>query len=357
MILSRYVAWNLLKGWLLVLLVLGAVFGLIAFIDQLDQTVLEYNALAAARYTLFTLPNQMVMLAPVIALLGTIVALASMDRYNELTIISCTGFPLRKLLAAVLAPTLVLMLLLWLLMEYATPQLQQAAEQQRHELRHSGVTWIPGGGLWSTDGQRYIHLRRLSADGQPGSISLFEFDEQNVLTRSLRASRADVDDDRRWHFHNAREKRLENGELVTRQHEEEYTVENLWSKSELPTLALDADSMTLSVLYNYAQYLKGNNQPSARYANAYWQKLLMPITVLAMVLLATPISANVSAGRDHSFGFNLGIGALVGIFFFLGAQIIYATGQILGLSVPLVALAPALIITLVAVVLLKRMRW
>lgn len=357
MILKRYIAWNLLKGWVLVLLVLGAVFGLLSFIDQLDQTRLEYNALAAAQYTLLTLPNQLVALAPVIALLGTIVALATMDRYNELTIISSAGFSLRSLLGAVLWPTLVLMLLLWGLMEYAAPQLKQNAEHRRHELRFGGNTWIPGGGVWSTDGRRYIHLRRLSADGEPGSITLFEFDENGALTRSLRASRADVDNNRRWRFHNAREKRLENGELVTRQHKEPYTVENLWSKSELPSLTLDADSMTLSVLYNYAHYLERNNQPSAKFAHTYWQKLLMPVTVLAMVLLATPISASISAGRDRSFGFNLGIGAMVGIFFYLGAQIIYATGQILQLSVPLVALAPAAIIACVALLLLVRMRW
>lgn len=357
MILQRYIAWNLLKGWLLVLLVLGAVFGLIGYIDQLEQTRLEYNALAAAQYTLFTLPNQLVALAPVIALLGTIVALASMDRFNELTIISCTGFPTRKLMGAVLLPTLALMLLLWVLMEYATPQLQQSAEHRRHELRFGGDTWIPGGGVWSTDGRRYIHLRRLSADGVPGSITLFEFNDEGELTRALRASRAEVDDNRRWHFYKAREKRLENGQLVTRQHQEEFTVENMWSKNELPSLTLDADSMTLSVLNNYTQYRQSNNQPSAKFAHTYWQKLLMPITVLAMVLLATPISASISAGRDRSFGYNLGIGALVGIFFYLGAQIIYATGQILGLSVPLVALAPSLIIACVAVLLLRRMRW
>ena len=357
MILSRYIAWNLAKGWLLVLLVLGAVFGLIAFIDQLEQTRFDYGALAAAQYTLFTLPNQLVALAPVIALLGTIVALASMDRYNELTIVSCTGFALRQLLRAVLLPTLLLMLLLWVLMEYGTPQLQQKAEHRRNELRFGGETWIPGGGVWSTDGRRYIHLRKLSADGEPGSVTLFEFDERGALTRSLRASRADVDENRRWRFHNAREKRLHNGELVTKQHREPFTVENLWSKNELPSLTLEADSMTLSVLHSYTEYLNSINQPSAKYANTYWQKLLMPITVLAMVLLATPISASISAGRDRSFGFNLGVGALVGIFFYLGAQIIYATGQIFALSMPLVALAPALIIVGVALVLLRRMRW
>ena len=62
-----------LVGWLLVLLVLGAVFGLIGFIQELDHTRFDYNALAVGRYTLFVLPQQLVSLAPVIALLGSIV--------------------------------------------------------------------------------------------------------------------------------------------------------------------------------------------------------------------------------------------------------------------------------------------
>ena len=74
MILQRYIGISVAKGWLLVLLVLGAVFGLISFTQELDHTEVNYNALQVARYTLLTLPNQLVGLAPVIALLGSIVA-------------------------------------------------------------------------------------------------------------------------------------------------------------------------------------------------------------------------------------------------------------------------------------------
>ena len=109
MIIERYIGTNLVKGWLLVLLVLGAVFGLIGFIQELERTRFDYNALAVARYTLFILPQQLVSLAPVIALLGSIVALANLDRYNELTIVSCSGFSLAKLLGALALPTLLLM--------------------------------------------------------------------------------------------------------------------------------------------------------------------------------------------------------------------------------------------------------
>jgi lipopolysaccharide export system permease protein len=355
-ILQRYIAGSLVKGWLLVLLVLGAVFGLISFTQELDQTQAQYGTWEAARYTLMVLPNQLVSLAPVIALLGSIVALASLDRGNELTIISCTGFPLSRLLTAVVIPTLVLMTLLWACMEYLTPQLQQRAENERQRLRYENASGLPSGGVWSTDGKRYIHLGRMSADNTPGAISLFEFDSDGQLTRAVRADSATVHRDRRWEFQRVWEKTLVDGELRTRGHKT-LEIANLWSRRELPSLTQSADSMNLSVLYRYTRYLAGNGQPVEKYLHPFWQRLLMPITVLAMVLLATPISASVAGGRDRSFGLSLAIGALLGILFYLGAQIVFAVGQVMQWNVPLVALTPALVISGAAVYLLRRMQW
>ncbi|MEH6634730.1 MAG: LptF/LptG family permease [Halioglobus sp.] len=356
MILQHYIGISLARGWLLVLLVLASVFGLISFIQELGHTRFDYDALAVARYTLFILPNQMVSLAPVIVLLGSIVALASLDRFNELTIISCTGFPPSKLIAAIAIPTVVLMGGLWLCMEYVTPQLQQSAEHERRLLRFRNDIRIPDGGVWSTNGRRYIHLGQMLEDNVPGDISLFEFDENRRLTRALHAKTAQVSADRRWLFQGVKEKQTINDELVTTRRKE-LEIADLWAAEELPTLSLSSDTMTLSVLYRYSQYRASHGRPFERYLSAFWQKLLMPFTVFAMVLLATPISANLAAGRDRSFGINMGIGAVVGILFYLGAQIIFALGQLLGWSIPLVAVVPAVIVMACALVLLKRMRW
>ena len=356
MILQRYIGTNLARGWMMVLLILAAVFGLISFIQELSHTRFDYNAAAVARYTLLTLPQHLISLSPVIALLGSIVALASLDRYNELTIISCTGFSPGRLLGAVALPTLLLMAALWLCMEYVTPKLQQTAEQERLALRYRNQVRIPDGGVWSTDGRRYIHLGIMFEGGIPGDINLFEFDDSRRLLRALHARTAEVSPDRRWLFQGVREKLLVEGELQTRRHKQ-LEIANLWAADELPTLTLSSDRMTLSVLYRYSQYLASTGQPMEKYLGVFWQKLLMPLTVGAMVLLATPISANLGAGRDRSFGLNMAIGAVVGILFYLGAQIIYALGQLLGWSLPLIAALPALIVLLCALVLLRRMSW
>ena len=356
MILERYIAANLVKGWLLVLLVLGAVFGLIGFVQELDHTRFDYNALAVGRYTLFILPQQLVSLAPVIALLGSIVALASLDRSNELTVMSCSGFSRARLLRAIALPTALLMALLWVSMEYVTPPLQQSAEAERQALRYRNQVRIPDGGVWSKNGNRYIHLEKMYEDGVPGDIDLFEFDDSGQLTRALHAETAKVSKDRTWLFQKVREKLLVDGTLVNRRHRE-LQITNLWSPDELPTLTLDSDSMRLSVLHSYSQYRAQNGQPNEKYLSTFWQKLLMPLTVGAMVLLATPISANLGARRDRSFGLDIALGALVGILFYLGTQIVFALGQLLDLNIPSVALAPTLVIVIFAVILMRRMRW
>jgi lipopolysaccharide export system permease protein len=356
MILQRYIGRNLAQGWMIVLLTLASIFGLIGFIQELSRTNADYDALAVARYTLFTLPHQLLSLAPVIALLGSILALANLMRSNELTIISCTGFPPRKLVAAIALPTLLLMAALWACLEYVAPPLQQSAEQQRQSLRYPNQVRIPRGGVWSTDGSRYIHLGKMFEGQVPGDIRLFEFDENRRLVRALHARTAEVNRDRSWLFQGVQEKRLVKGKLRTRRHKE-LEIANLWSADELPTLTLSEDSMTLSVLYRYSQYLVSNGQPAEKYLSVFWQRLLMPLTVGAMVLLAAPIAANLSTARDRSFGLNLAIGALVGILFYLGAQVVFALGQLLGWSLPLVALLPALIVLGCAGLLLRRMRW
>ena len=356
MILERYIGVSLIKGWLLVLAILGAVFGLISFTEELGRIEDGYQILDVVRYTLLSLPNQLVSLAPVIALLGSIVALANLDRHNELTIISCTGFPPVKLLRAIAIPTILLMAGLWVSMEYITPKLQQSAASERQNLRDGSNTWLPGGGFWSTDGRRYIHIRRMYKDNIPGWISLFEFDKSRQLVRAVRADTAQVNEDRSWIFEKVREKKRVRGKFETHDYQE-LEVENLWSSDELPTLSLHWDNMNLSVLYRYSQYLASNGQPMEKYLNTFWQKLLMPLTVCAMVLLATPISASITAGRDRSFGINIGIGAMVGIFFYLGTQIIFSLGQLLQWSMPVVAALPAVIILSCALLLLRRMRW
>ena len=103
--------------------------------------------------------------------------------------------------------------------------------------------------------------------------------------------------------------------------------------------------------------MKANEQAHEEYEFTFWQRLTLPITVGAMILLATPLSASIGSRRDSTLGFNMGLGALIGIFFFLGSQITYAVGQLMQLDYLLITLSPVAAVLLFSMFMLRRMRW
>ena len=355
-ILQRYLAGKLVHGWLIVFPVLAAVFGLLGFIQELERVNATYDTLAVVKYTLLTLPQRILGLAPVIALLGTIIALASLDKTNELTVIRCAGVSLRKFIGAIALPTLALMALLWVSLEFVAAPLHQQGEELRYTLRRQNPELIPDGGVWAKSDKRYIHLGKMLQGYVPGDIDLYEFGDNGELLRTLHASKAIVSPDRRWTFKDVRKKELVDGKLQTTQIPE-LEIANLWSPEELPTLTLTDESMSLTALHRYSQYLRSNDRSYQQYLSAFWQRLIMPLTVAAMVLLAIPVSISSGAGRNANFGIKMGIGAAVGILFYLGAQIVFALGLLLQLNIPMVTLVPTVIVTLCAAILLARLHW
>lgn len=355
-ILKRYIAHNLMLGWLVVFLLLAAVFGLIGFIEELERTSGDYTVASVIYYTLLTLPQKVLGLSPVVALLGTIAALGRLQKSNELLILSCSGVLLRDILWAIAKPTLLLMALLWLTLEYVAAPLHKTGEELRNTLRSHNSVVIPSGGVWSKSGNRYIHLGKMLPGYTPGDIDLYEFDDNGELKLQLHAKTATVNPKRRWEFNNVRQKQQIDGVMKT-SHHDQLEILNLWSQQELPTLTLSSDSMGLALLYRYSKYLESIERSSQQYSSAFWQRLIMPLTVAAMVLLATPLAASMGSMRSNSFGITLGIGALVGILFYVGAQIIFALGQLLGLGIIPVTAFPTVVVVLCASALITRMHW
>lgn len=355
-LLARYIASHLLRGWLTTGAVIASIFWLIGLIQEVDSIRADYGFMDVLAYTVMVLPQQLLTLTPVVLMLGTILGLSGMERHRELTVISAAGVSRWTLLSALAMPTLLVMAILWIGMEFVTAQLHQRAEELRLDLRSENPQRLPRGGLWSKNGYRYIHLGSMRADNQPGDIQLYEFAEDGRLIRALHAASAVVEERRSWRFLDVQEKQLVGDVLETRRLPE-LVIHNLWAADELPVLTLSRNSMRLSLLLSYGDYLAANGRDDAVYRSTFWQRLAIPATTAAMVLLAAALSASRGTARGGSVGLMLAFGALLGILFYVGAQILYALGQILNMSLPLVAMLPALIVFVIAAALFSRLRW
>lgn len=354
-ILDRYIARALIQGWVMVALVLSAVFGLLAFVEELNHIGFRYQLVDVLRFVAMTTPQRAVDLAPVHALLGSLIALASLARNSEMTVIWATGVTPAQFFRAVAKPTLGAVVVLVLVSQYVCAPLYRQAETERNMLRSGNTSLVGAAGLWTTDGRRFTNVKQLRLGQIPAGIEIYQFGHDGELTRAIYADHASIHSDRTWTLYDLEDKQLIGGKLVSRKLDR-LNIGPLWSEDELPVLSYSTEGMTPTMLYGYARYLEQTGQSADQYALAFWKKVTLPLAAGVMVLLAVPIGAAPGTARSRSFGLKAAAGAVIGILFYLVSQLIYATGQLLNLHPSLVALMPTLIVGAVAAWLWWRMR-
>jgi lipopolysaccharide export system permease protein len=123
-------------------------------------------------------------------------------------------------------------------------------------------------------------------------------------------------------------------------------LESFLSTEQVNILALPPDSLSPSDLYQYTQALRQRGQNADTYVLALWQKLAVPLTTGAMVLLALPFVFG--PPRGATIGLRITVGAMVGIGFYLANQIIGYMGLLLELHPAITTLAPVAAILWIA---------
>ncbi|TCK19083.1 lipopolysaccharide export system permease protein [Thiogranum longum] len=353
--LDRYIAWQLVKDWTLVWIVMSAIFSLLAIVDELERIQNHYQTADVVQYILYTLPQRSMDLVPVIVLLGTILALARLNKNSEIIAMRAAGMPLTYFFRAVAVPALLLVLLLYGVSEYVSAPLYQKAETEKSLARTGRTNLLRGKGLWSVNNLHFFNVRTLRHGKIPSDIYLFQFAPDGRLLNFIYAETAEPSKDREWELRDVTQKTLEDSTLKTT-FRKELATGPFWSPEELPVLPLPITGMTLTGLYGYVEYLHATNQNWQRAEQLFWQKIALPLTAGAMVLLATPIGASLRSQRSTAFGSNLAIGAGLGIGFYLLIQIINTGSSLVGIPPAIVAFTPTILVLAATGWLFSRMR-
>lgn len=339
MILARFIAGHLVRGWLIVFTILAALFGLLALIGELDNIDQRYRFVHALQYVLLTTPQRVLELAPVITALGTVLAFANLSRSSELVVIRSVGISLQQLLVIAAMPTLLLVGGLYGAGEWLVAPMLQKAQAERTLRRSGNLDLVSGQGLWSRSGGRFFNVRKLREGHIPEGITLYEFHPDHRMVRMIVAASAEVPQSREWTLHDVRFKEWHDGRIRTS------TLKQLelgpfWSAEELPALGRSLAAMSPSALLAYANHLHATGQDDSQVRMAFWQKATLPLSAAAMVLFSVVLGWGFGSARSAGFGWRVLGGAVAGIAFYLLTQILHTGGQLLGLRQSIVVLVP-----------------
>ena len=349
--LNRYLAVQVAAAILLVLAVLLGLDLISQVIDQSGDLTERYTIWSVLSFALLSMPGQLMQYLPFAALIGCLAGLGALASTSELVVIRAAGVSVVRILWMALKPALLITLAGMLIAEYAAPGLKQMAESQRAIALQRDQAGISKYGLWHREGDSFVHLNAVQPNGILHGVSVYRFDAQKKLRSALFANRA-IYQQEQWLLEDVRESQFVGDHLQQRVAKRQPWSTQL-SPELLNILVLDPDDLSIAGLWRYAHFLRAQHSNSGEYELAFWNKVLQPLAIVGLVLVAASIVFGPL--RQASMGQRVFIGVLIGVTFRISQDMLGPASLVFGFSPLLAALAP-IAVTLVGGAFMLRRR-
>ncbi len=349
---ERYIAIATLRALLLVSAGLTILFSLLELINQLhDVGKGNYRLIDACFYVLLTAPARLLQLMPAAMLFASLFALGALATRAELTVMRASGISPTLIVGAVFKLALAALVALFVLAQFVIPPAQQLAQAER-DSRLAALDAVRGSNsFWAAGEHQFLNVRRFANANIPMDIYLYEFSARGEVQRVIQAARAEVRRDGTWLLEGVSRKRFSGARIETEQ-----LATLVWHSflrpAQVSLLTLPADTMRPLDLYRYVRDLERRHQPAARYSQALWEKIDLPLAMAAMILIAVPFAFG--SVRTWGIGPRMMIGTMIGIIFSLIQQITSYLGLLLNVSPALTATAPSIVLAALGLYLFRR---
>ncbi|BES71831.1 LPS export ABC transporter permease LptG [Marinobacter nanhaiticus D15-8W] len=348
--LDRYIIKTVGGAMILVMLVVLSLDVIFAFIAELEDTENDYQVLQALGYVLMTLPRRIYDYLPLGAFMGCLIGLGALASSSELVVIRAAGVSIRRIVWSAMKPTLVVVIIGLLLGEFVAPHFERIAQSQKAIATGAGSNVASSDGLWHRERDTFMHMNAVQPDGVIYGLSLFEFDEERWLVAATFAEKGTYHGDY-WLLENTVTTRISKDS--TSHHEApQLRWETELSPSVLSVLIVKPENLSISGLYTYARYLDEQGLSSNSYWLAFWKKVLGPVAIAVLVLVA--ISFVFGPLRSVTMGFRVFTGIIVGLIFKYMQDLLGPMSLVFGFNPILAIVAPIILSAIVGAVLMRR---
>ncbi len=349
-IVDRYLLTQITGGVLLTLLVLVGIDAFISFINELDEVGRgDYGFSQAAAYILFTLPRRIYDYAPTAVLIGGLLSLGGMAAQNEVTALRAAGLSIWGFVGSIVKIGALFVVVIFLIGELVAPAGSRHGQQLKSRMLSGKAAVSQEGGVWIRHKDLFVKSRVILDGKSMLDLDIFRFDGLR-LVEAVHAGSAERMDNG-WRLKNLARIRISDDAIV-RSHSDAEVWKELVAKNLFEVLSINPSEMGMFDLYAYTRYLEDNALDSGIYELAFWNRFVVPLSSVVMLLLALPFVF--SSQRSGGAGQRLFIGVLLGIGYFLSSRLLNQLGLVYGLPPFAAAILPPLIFLLLAWVLLKR---
>lgn len=326
-LLTRYLAKEIYSS---VAIVFAGLLGLFSFMDVIqelhDVGQGGYRLGDALIYVLLTMPTHIYELFPLAALIGSIFAIVQMANNSEMMVYRSSGASLQQMIFAMLKIGLPLVVLCLLFGEVIAPPSDHLAQELSLKAKNSKMTVKEfRSGVWVKDEHSFVNVKSVMPDTSLLNIYIYEFDDTYHLRTITDAKRATFDSEDKWILEDVKQTRF-NGQGTSSVAQPNMVWHSTLNPNILNVLLLLPEKMSSWDLYQYTKHLSENHQKTGRYEIAMWNKLIYPVAVLIMMLLALPFAAH--QRRDGGVSGQIFVGIVLGLSFHFGGRLFSNLGAL-----------------------------
>ena len=319
-------------------LALFAFFDLINELEDIGQA--GYRLHHAVLYVLLSLPGHVYELMPVAALIGCIYALSQFAGNSEFTAMRAAGMSRYHALRSIIGIGVVLAILTALAGEWVAPTAEQLAQKLRLNVLGASQGGTFRSGLWIKDSVkdstgrpvrlRFVNIGNLAPDGRMERIEIHEFDPGFRLSSVIKAATGvyqPVEEEggnqrSAWKLTGVEQTRFTVAQgdsgIESLRARMDREAEMIWESDLNPgilaVLTIAPDRMSAWSLWRYTGHLRENGQNADRYELALWKKIVYPVAIIVMLMLALPFAYLQS--RAGGIGLKLFLGVMLGVGFY-----------------------------------------
>jgi len=350
-ILDIYIGKVVATTTFLTLAVFISVSGIIKFVDQMIYVGRgDYDLSHAALYVLYWIPRDVEIFFPMSALVGGLIGIGMLATNSELVVMQAAGLSRLDIIKSVMKSALVLVIISMAIGEWLAPQGEAAAREIKSQAISGGSLISAKNGIWAKDGDFFVHINEVEDTGSLKKIQIYRFDENLKLTSWLQAEKATYQQDA-WLLERVTDTHITASEII----EKRYTKQP-WHSSLTPdklrVVTVKPEALSMTDLINYLEYLSSNNQDQSRYLLAFWRKIMQPITVAVMLLVA--LSFIFGPLRSMSMGARIMMGVITGLLFHVSNQALGSLSLVYQLPPILGATLPSLLFVLMAMYFIRK---
>jgi lipopolysaccharide export system permease protein len=350
-ILDFYIGRVIASTTFITLAVFVSVSGIIKFVEQMRAIGRgDYDLAHAALYVLYAIPRDVEIFFPMSALIGGLIGIGMLASNSELIVMQAAGLSKLDIIKSVMKTAVLLIIVSMAIGEWLAPSGEAKAREIRAQAISGGSLISSKNGFWAKDGDYFVNIGEVLERGQLKKVQIYGFNEQLKIDSWLSAESATYLKDS-WTLADVKEFIVVDEKIIQKNHSQKIWNSSLTPK-KLGVVTVKPESLSLRGLIDYLDYLKANQQNPSRYQLAFWRKIMQPLTVAVMLLVA--LSFIFGPLRSVSMGARIMMGVFTGILFFISNEVLGSLSLVYQLPPILGAMMPSLLFITAAWYFIKK---